>query len=121
VDTSIFQFQLGNAPKASFLGGAMQRQIFNSDQGLTGNFASRVGAVLAMTGLLLLAACGGSDTTVTENNLTEPGKDGVPPALTTVTIQPDGFVALGQSVRIDIVATEALMAWSVCPHRHCRH
>jgi hypothetical protein len=87
----------------------MQRQIFNSDQGLTGNFASRVGAVLAMTGLLLLAACGGSDTTVTENNLTEPGKDGVPPALTTVTIQPDGFVALGQSVRIDIVATEALM------------
>ncbi|MDH3811704.1 MAG: hypothetical protein OEU60_08350, partial [Gammaproteobacteria bacterium] len=62
-----------------------------------------------MTGLLLLAACGGSDTTVTENNLTEPGKDGVPPVLTTVTIQPDGFVALGQSVRIDIVATEALM------------
>jgi hypothetical protein len=61
-----------------------------------------------MTGLLLLSACG-SDTTVTENNLTEPGKDGVPPVLTTVTIQPDGFVALGQSVRIDIVASEALM------------
>ena len=31
----------------------MQQQIFNSDRGLLGNFATRVGAVLAMTGLLL--------------------------------------------------------------------
>ena len=87
----------------------MQRQIFNSDHGLPGNFASRFGAILAMTGLLLLSACDGNGGSVTENNLPEPGKDGVPPTLTTVTIQPDGFVALGQSVRIDLVASEALM------------
>ena len=87
----------------------MQRQIFNLDLGLLGNIARRFGALLAMTGLLLLSACEGSDTTVTDNNLAEPGKDGVPPVLTTVTVEPDGGVELGQSVRIDFVASEALM------------
>jgi len=87
----------------------MQRQILNSHRGLLGNFASRFSALLAMTGLLLLSACDGGGSTVTENNLAEPGKDGVAPTLTTVTIQPDGFVELGGSVRIDLVATEALM------------
>ena len=90
----------------------MQRQIFNSDHGLLGNIASRFGALLAMTGLLLLSACDGSPT-VTETKLTDPGQDGVAPVLTTVTIQPDGLVALGQSVRIDIVASEALMVPTV--------
>ncbi len=103
------KLHFGQAPKESFLGGVMQRQIFNSDHGLLGNLASRFGALLAMTGLLLLSACDGSGSTVTENNLPEPGKDGVPPVLTTVTIQPDGGVELGQSVRIDLVASEALM------------
>ncbi|MEJ2297303.1 MAG: hypothetical protein P8X94_02105, partial [Woeseiaceae bacterium] len=61
-----------------------------------------------MTGLFLLSACD-TQPSVTENQLTDPGLDGVPPELTTVTIQPDGLVALGQTVRIDIVASEALM------------
>ena len=88
----------------------MQRQIFNSDHGLPGKFASRYGAILATTGLLLLSACDGLGNTVAENNLPDNfGPDGTVPELTTVTIQPDGLVALGQSVRVDIVATEALM------------
>ena len=87
----------------------MQRQIFNSDHGLTGNFVSRVGAVLAMTGLLLLSACGGSDTTVTDNNLPEPGKDGVAPVLEIVTLQPEGIVEPGEIVKIEFTASEAIM------------
>ena len=87
----------------------MQRQIFNSDHGLHGSIASRFGALLAMTSLLLLSACDGAGDPVTKNNLTDFGPDGVAPVLTAVTIQPDGFVPLGASVRIDIVATEALM------------
>jgi len=71
-----------------------------------------------MAGLLLLSACSGSQKDVTENNLPEPSTmDGVPPTLTAVTIQnsrdagpkPDGKVRLGQIVRIDIRASEALM------------
>ena len=96
----------------------MQRQIFNSHHGLHGNFASRFGALLAMAGLLLLSACDGAGIAVTENNLVDPvGKDGVAPVLTSVSIRestksakPNGTVALGKSVRIDIVASEALMA-----------
>ncbi len=96
----------------------MQRQIFNSDRGLPGSFASRVGAILAMTGLLLLSACDGKGNTVEENNLADNfGLDGVPPTLTSVTIKmsrdrdpkPNGTARLGQSVRIDITASEALM------------
>jgi len=86
----------------------MQRQIFNSNRGRPGNNTGSLGAVLAMAGLLLLSACDSNDT-VTDNNLPEPGKDGVPPVLTTVTVQPDGVVAPGQSVRIDFEASEALM------------
>ena len=86
----------------------MQRQIFNSNRGRPGNNTGRLGAVLAMAGLLLLSACDSNDT-VTDNNLPEPGKDGVPPVLTAVTLQPDGIVEPGQSVRIDFTASEALM------------
>ncbi|MBT8146562.1 MAG: hypothetical protein KJN90_06875, partial [Gammaproteobacteria bacterium] len=96
----------------------MQRQIFDSQRGPQGNFASRFGALVAMAGLLLLSACDGAGNAVTENNLLEPaGKDGVPPTLTSVSIRestksakPNGFVQLGKSVRVDLVATEALMA-----------
>ena len=113
---SIFNFHVGQAPNESFLGGVMQRQIFNSDHGLLGKLPNRFGALLVMTGLLLLSACGG-DNSVTENNLPDFGKDGVAPTLTSVTIKmsrdndpkPNGTVRLGQSVRIDIVASEGLM------------
>ena len=95
----------------------MQRQIFNSHRGLHGNLASRLGALLAMTGLLLLSACGGGKSGVTDNNLTEPPfKDGTPPALTSVSIRestksakPSGSVKLGKSARIDFTASESLM------------
>ena len=86
----------------------MQRQIFNSDHGRPGNIAGRFGALLAMTGLLLLSACESRDV-VTDTSQLEPGRDGVPPTLTTVTVQPDGLVEVGDSVRIDFVASEAIM------------
>ena len=99
-------------------GDVMQQEIFNSDRGPLGNIAGRFGAVLAMAGLLLLSACSGSQKDVTQTDQTEPGMDGVPPTMTAVTIQnardaapkPNGTVALGQEVRIDIVASEAVMA-----------
>ena len=114
---SIFNFHLGQAPRDSFLGGVMQRQIFNSHRRLQGNTASRFGALLAMTGLLLLSACGGGKSGVTDNNLAEPPfKDGVPPTLTSISIRestksakPSGFVQVGKSARVDIVASESLM------------
>ncbi|MDH3275723.1 MAG: hypothetical protein OEM99_14425, partial [Gammaproteobacteria bacterium] len=95
----------------------MQRQIFNSHRGPHGNFASRLGALLAMTGLLLLAACDGAGNSVTQNNLPEPsGKDGVAPTLTSVAIRestkaakPAGTVEPGKSVRVDLTASESLM------------
>jgi hypothetical protein len=106
---SNIRFQLGQAPKDSFLGGVMQRQTFNSDHRLLGSIASRFGAILAMTGLLLLSACDGSGDTVTDNNLPEFGKDGVPPVLESVTVQPNGIVEPGDLIKITIVASEALM------------
>jgi hypothetical protein len=95
----------------------MQRQTFNSEHGLFGNIASRFGAILAMTGLLLLSACDGGVSDVTDNDLAEPGMDGTPPTLTSVTIKmsrdrdpkPNGTAKLGQSIRVDIIASEGLM------------
>ncbi len=96
----------------------MERQIFNSDRGLHGNTANRFGAVLAMAGLLLLSACsGGSQKDVNQTDQSEPGLDGVPPTLTAVSIRestksakPGGFVQPGKVARVDITASEALMA-----------
>ena len=104
--------------RTNFLGDVMQRQIFNSDRWLSGNAASRFGAVLAMAGLLVLSACSGSQKDVTQNNLPEPpGMDGVPPTLTFVSIRegtksakPSGFVKPGKIARVEITASEALMA-----------
>ena len=87
----------------------MQRQTFKSNHGLLGTLASRFVSVLAMSGLLLLSACDGLEEPSTSTSQIEPGPDGIAPVLTTVTIQPDGFVALGDSVRVDIVATESLL------------
>ena len=95
----------------------MQRQIFKSDRGLRGNIAGRSGAILGLMSLLVLSACGGSSSKdVTQNNLPEPaGLDGIPPALTAVSIRestksakPGGFVQPGKFARIDLSATEAL-------------
>jgi hypothetical protein len=91
-------------------------QILNTSHGQHGSFARRFGAILATTGLLLLSACGGTGKDVTQNDLPDYGMDGVPPALNTVTIKmardrdpkPEGTARLGQTVRIDIVASEAL-------------
>ena len=107
---SNIQIHIGQARKDSFLGGVMQRQIFNSDRGRPGNLASRVGAVLTMTVLFLLSACDtGSSTRVTDTSQSEPGKDGVAPVLELVTVLPSGIVEPGDELRIDFTASEALM------------
>ena len=54
---------------------------------------------------------------VTENDLQDPTSDGVPPVLTSVSIlqsqerdaSPDGVAKLGQSIKVDFSASEALM------------
>ena len=102
----------------TFSGDVMQRQIFNSNRGRFGSAASRFGTVLAMAGLLLLSACGGSQKDVTDNGLPEPPAfDGVPPTLTAVSIRestksakPGGTVKPGKSARIDLESSEAIMA-----------
>ena len=84
----------------------MQRQILNSDRGLTGTIASRFSVVLAMAGLLVLSACSSSKD-VTQNAPDEPpGMDGVPPTLTAVSIRestksakPTGTVEPGKFAR----------------------
>ena len=74
-------------------------------------------AVLALSLSLILAACGGGGSSVTENNLVEPGADGVAPTLTSVTIENDyngsAYVTpeggKPSTVLIKIEADEALM------------
>jgi hypothetical protein len=105
---SNIQFHLGQAAKESFSGGVMQRQILESDRGRNGKHAGRFGALLAMAGLLL-SACNGGGNAVTENNLPEPGPDGVPPVLTSVEVQPNGNVKVGNKVKIEIESSEALL------------
>ena len=96
----------------------MQRQFVKSNRWLPGSFAGRFGAILAMTGLLLLSACDGKGKTVAENNLPDNfGKDGIPPALTSVTMKmardrdpkPNGTAREGQEIRIDFTASEGLL------------
>ena len=70
-------------------------------------------AVLALSLSLILAACGGGGSSVTENNLVEPGADGVAPTLTSVTIANDfdssAYVALDDVVLLEFESDEALM------------
>ena len=79
--------------------------------------AKHFGSVLALSFSLMLAACGGGGSTVTENNLPEAGLDGIAPTLTSVSIlqqqeknaSADGVAKLGQSIKVDFTASEALM------------
>jgi hypothetical protein len=79
----------------------------------------RVGLLGAL--LATLAACGGSDAVITNNDLAEPASDGVAPVLESVTIKmardrdpkPNGKAKLEQEIQIDIVASEAIMKPSV--------
>ena len=79
----------------------------------------RVGLLGAL--LATLAACGGSDAVITDNDLAEPASDGVAPVLESVTIKmardrdpkPNGKAKLDQEIQIDIVASEAIMKPSV--------
>lgn len=95
----------------------MQRQIFKSGHEAHGNTTRRWRAMLATASLLFLAACGGGGESVLEHNLPEPsGGDGVAPVLTSVTIKMSrdanpsagGQAQMGQDVRVEIVASEAL-------------
>ena len=78
-------------------------------------------AALSLTSLLLLSACGGSSSRITENDLVDPGSDGVPPTLTSVSIKQSkekagsktGIAKLGQGVTITFTASEGLMTPSV--------
>ncbi len=79
--------------------------------------AKHFGSVLALSFSLFLAACGGGGSVVTENDLPEPGADGIAPMLTSVSLlqqqeknsSPDGVAKLGQSIKVDFTASEALM------------
>ena len=79
----------------------------------------RVGLLGAL--LATLAACGGSDAVITNNDLADPASDGVAPVLESVTIKmardrdpkPNGKAKLDQEIQIDIVASEAIMKPSV--------
>ena len=79
----------------------------------------RVGLLGAL--LATLAACGGSDAVITNNDLAEPASDGVAPVLESVTVKmardrdpkPNGKAKLDQEIQIDIVASEAIMKPSV--------
>ncbi|MFM1603527.1 MAG: hypothetical protein ACKJRM_01975, partial [Porticoccaceae bacterium] len=79
--------------------------------------AKHFSAILALSFSLILSACGGGGNSVTENDLVDPGSDGIAPVLVSVSIlqqqeknsSPDGVAKLGQSVKVDFTASEALM------------
>jgi len=79
--------------------------------------AKHFSAILALSFSLILSACGGGGSSVTQNDLVDPGSDGVAPVLVSVSIlqqqeknpSPDGVAKLGQSIKVDLTASEALM------------
>ncbi|MGB2239232.1 MAG: hypothetical protein ACPH09_08525, partial [Pseudomonadales bacterium] len=101
----------------------MQQQTRVRSGGKLANLFKNNGLVSAFTlaALLVLSACGGGGSTIVENDLSDAGPDGVAPTLVSVTIKmskdanpkPNGAVKLGQAVRIDIEASEALMKPSI--------
>ena len=75
--------------------------------------SNHFGAIFALSLSLTLAACGGGGSTVTENNLAEPGPDGVAPTLLNVSIYNGGnlgpYAALGEKVTLEFESDEALL------------
>ena len=74
--------------------------------------AKHSGSVFALSFSLLLAACGGGNS-VTDNELVDPGADGVAPTLTSVTLSnadtASKYAALGETVRLTMIASESLL------------
>ena len=76
-----------------------------------------VASALALAGVLLLSACGGSSSQIAKNDLPDPGLDGVAPTLTAVSIKQakekvgskTGIAKLGQSVSLSFTASEGLL------------
>ena len=79
--------------------------------------SNHFGAIFALSLSLILTACGGGGSAVTENNLTEPSSDGIAPTLLSVSIKQsktrnpsaDGTAKLGDSISVSFEASEALM------------
>jgi hypothetical protein len=98
----------------------MQPQTTVSSSGwLRGLFqTNHFSAILALSFSLILSACGGSGTD--SGDLTDPGPDGVAPALTSVSIfnsfNSGDEVALGQTVKVEFTASESIMRPTVMIH-----
>ncbi len=75
--------------------------------------SNHFGAIFALSSSLVLAACGGGGSTVTENDLAEPGADGVAPSLTMVeaynTFNKSSIVGVGDTLAVKFTADEGLM------------
>ncbi|EAS46655.1 hypothetical protein GB2207_03424 [marine gamma proteobacterium HTCC2207] len=75
------------------------------------------GAILALSLSLILTACGGGGSTVTDNPAADPGPDGIAPTLLNVSIKQsktrngsaDGTAKLGDSITVTFEASEGLM------------
>lgn len=100
----------------------LQSMVTNTRGWVSGELKhKRFGATIIALTLLLLTACGGGGggggDSVTDNSLPEPGSDGTVPYLVEVTIKQardkdpksTGTAQLGQSVRVDILASEGLL------------
>ena len=97
----------------------MQQQTKVNSWGRVAHLGKKngVASALALAGVLLLSACGGSSSQITNNDLPDPGMDGVAPTLTAVSIKQakekvgskTGIAKLGQSVSLSFTASEGLM------------
>ncbi|MFB0906266.1 MAG: hypothetical protein QMA98_04765, partial [Pseudomonadales bacterium] len=97
----------------------MQQQTKVNSWGKVAHLGKKNGVAsgLALAGLLLLSACGGSSSQITKNDLADPGMDGVVPTLTAVSIKQakekngskTGIAKLGQGVTLSFTASEGLI------------
>lgn len=101
----------------------MQQQTKVNSWGRVAHLGKKngVASALALAGILLLSACGGSSSQITKNDLPDPTTDGVAPTLTAVSIKQakekvgskTGIAKLGQSVSLSFTASEGLMTPTV--------